>query len=139
MNHKRLRKQYKATPEVGHWLKYHKQKTKPMASITTDEIPADFAQYQNESKACCEIYELHRDEQFGRARNRLAEHVRQQATISANAEHAIILLEQQAEEIRRLKAKYQTAWNALVDITLTEPDKACELARNAMQACIDFA
>lgn len=62
MNHKRLRKQFKATPEVGRWLKYHKQKTKPMAPITTDEIPADFAQYQSESKACCETCEHWRPE-----------------------------------------------------------------------------
>lgn len=72
------------------------------------------AQYTAETTACAEIYALHRDEHFGQACNRLAAHVRQQALISARGEHAIILLERQAEEIRDLKKRGEEALDSVL-------------------------
>ena len=96
-----------------------------------------FDQYRTELDCVIEIVGLWKEEQGQRACNRLAEHVRQQTSLSASAEHAIVLIEQQAAELRRLKAKYQIAFNALTDITLTEPEKALDVARVATQACLD--
>jgi ABC-type phosphonate transport system ATPase subunit len=62
-----------------------------------------FQQYRTEMECVHEIVDLHRQEQTQRACNRLAEHVRQQAEISANAEHAILLVETQAREISELR------------------------------------
>lgn len=84
---------------------------RPIPEMTREERAA---QYDSETRACSEIYALHRDEMFGSACNRLAAHVRQQALISANAEHAIILLERQAEEIRGLKKRDDESLDALV-------------------------
>lgn len=57
-----------------------------------------FAQHQSESAACLEIYTEWQAERFQSACNALAAHVRQQAHISANAEYAILLLEQAIKE-----------------------------------------
>lgn len=57
-----------------------------------------FAAHQSESAACLEIYNEWQAERFQSACNALAAHVRQQAHISANAEHAIVLLEQAVKE-----------------------------------------
>ena len=53
-----------------------------------------FDQYRCEMDAVRDIVRLWNEDQGQRACNRLAEHVRQQAHISANAEHGIMLIEQ---------------------------------------------
>lgn len=57
-----------------------------------------FAAHQSESAACLEIYNEWQAERFQSACNSLAAYVRQQAHISANAEYAIVLLEQAVKE-----------------------------------------
>lgn len=160
VNHKRLRKHFKASPEIGRWLKFHKQKTKSMYRQIPDMTEEQrFEQYRTELGCVVEIVGLWREEHAQRACNRLAEHVRQQAKISSNAEHAILIIEQQAREIRELKTaladevsrgielrgelergdlqkKYATAFEGLTKIIQGVEDPQ-QVAAAYAQTCVD--
>lgn len=61
-----------------------------------------FDQYRCELEVVRAIARLVAEDNEQRACNRLAEHVRQQAEISANAEHAILLIEEATRRARSL-------------------------------------
>lgn len=95
-----------------------------------------FDQYRTELECVIEIAALHRDEYSQRACNRLAEHVRQQAKISANAEHAILLIEQATRERDAIRKKYATAFEGLSKIMQGVEDPQ-QVAAAYAQTCVD--
>lgn len=95
-----------------------------------------FQQYRTELDCVVEIVGLWKEEHGQRACNRLAEHVRQQAKISASAEQAILIIEQQAKEIRELKAKYAAAFEGLTKIMQGTEDPQ-QVAEAYAQTCVD--
>lgn len=95
-----------------------------------------FEQYRTELDCVTEIVALWKEEQAQRACNRLAEHVRQQANISANAEHAILLVEQAVRERDALKKKYAAAFEGLTKIMQGTEDPQ-QVASAYVQTCVD--
>ena len=72
-----------------------------IAHTREEPSPLVLDQYVTESDACRDIHSLWNDESHDRARARLALHARQVWSISANAEHAVTLVE---EAFRRGRA-----------------------------------
>lgn len=76
-----------------------------LASVTPPEKSHErrFQEYVAEENAVQDIARHWNDDEPALARNRLAAHVRQVAVISANAEHAVILVEQAAARARLIE------------------------------------
>lgn len=115
-------------------------RTKEEVLAAADLIREEFAktpEYHAEFDTCHRIYELWRGEHAGRACNELASHVRRVAHISNNAEHAIILLEKQARDLRETRA----LWKADQDRLTKAEDEAKELRvmLDAGQECRETA